>query len=770
MSTTPVNPGTTPLDWEALLSMIQSMLPIEVDLHELEIDTMEKLLAYMEANGWEPVYTMRQVITSWAQVGAANAADSTNIAVRPVTDLVPATGGVTAAELLAGRGTIGKVAKGIIVTACMALFVSSLTPLASQEELEEAVTETVDDFTIDGENVLVYIDPNGKTHLQEELLQAVRETMIHRGVYSSEGITIVYPSTFPELKWQLPIKPLNIPFTFPNTVYNWDITITRTFDNFTNDSPVYAFYVPWYSGSTKALQIVMVSRSPFTFDDIRYPRGGTDHRSSSTYSWGTQYPPEEGNFYYYETQGSNATPAGQWDAPETVTLIPAGSSSLTPDSIRQIAYIAFNGSYEGGVEGVDVTDKTDIGDLTKTLEQAITELANKGVTLANPTDEDIFNKDNWYPVDLNDFNAFEDGLTSDQTDPDAITDGDTDDATKNKILEDLADLIRNITGNPDLPDVPAGDSGDTPPAEPPVLDGSSNGLWTIYNPTKQEVQSFGAWLWSSSIIDQIVRQFNSPIDAIIGFHQIYCTPSTGSSKIIKAGYLDSPVSALEVTNQYAEIDCGEVHVDEYYGNALDYDNTQVSIYLPFIGIVPLNTNIVMGSTLEVIYRIDVFTGTCLAQIKVKKQNSNAVMYAFEGNCAVQIPLTATTYTGMVGALISGLSAGVSFMAGDMVHATTAGISAAMSAMGGQTGTKQSGSMGSNAGALGIRKPYIIITRAVSAMPAGFENLAGLPSTELVALSSVSGYTVVRNVHLEGVPGTAEELEEIKGLLESGVIF
>lgn len=754
-------PGTLPENWELLVQMIQAMLPSNVDISSLTITSTGDLVNYLTGDKYVPIYTMREVLTGFAKVSGANPADTTNVAIRPITDIVPVAGGQAVKDIVSGKGSFGTVKKAVILSSLMALFVSTLTPVSSQADYKQALLDELEKYTIDGENILVYIDEYGKTHVSELVMNGIRQAMINLGTYAPEE-----PS----------IDPSN-PFSVPNYhIYSLGVgeSVTQrshTYTLLSANEPVYFCAEVAKPNYPNESRFVFFSKGAFSLkhdnttknlalkDNMpgynqfaMYSGSSTNVNTTSWVTLDDFYP----DFYF-------STPIQY--------INPVTGNTVNTYGRNAIAYCALYDVVEaGGIEGVDVTGKSDFGDLSKTLEDAIQGLADRYTTLATPTDSDPFHKDKWYELNLNDIDAFEDGLTSDQTDTEQNTQGDVDDSTKDKIIEDLLDLIESITGTPDLPDIPAGDSGDTPPAEPPVLDGSSNGLWTIYNPSITEVHQFGAWLWSDSIIDQIVRQFNSPIDAIIGFHQIYCTPETGNTKTIKAGYLDSPVTALEVTDQYSEINCGEVSVNEYYGNVLDYDNTQVSVYLPFVGIVPLNTNIVMDSNLEIVYRIDVFTGTCLAQIKVKKQNSNAVMYAFEGNCAVQIPLTATTYTGMVGALISGISAGVSFAAGDMLHAAASGINAAMSAMSGKTGTKQSGTMGSNAGALGIRKPYLIITRSASAMPAGFENVAGLPSTELVQLSSLSGFTSIRNVHLEGIPGTAEEIEEIKSLLESGVIF
>ena len=344
-------------------------------------------------------------------------------------------------------------------------------------------------------------------------------------------------------------------------------------------------------------------------------------------------------------------------------------------------------------------------------------------------------------------------------------------------MDGIQELIEELLRDPDnptevvYPTIPVGDNGDTPPENPTLLSGSANGLWKIYNPQLGDIQAFGAWLWSSSIIDQITRMFNSPIDAVIALHQIYCTPIRGGSANIMCGFLDSGVSSTyTVTNQYAEIDCGTVHIDEFYGTAIDYVKTKIAIYLPFIGIMPLSAGVVMGSDISVLYRIDVLTGTCLAQIKVTKQNSDAVMYAFEGNCACQIPLTASTYTGTVSALVNGVQAGLSLFMGDVVSAAGEVGSMLASSQTGLSGTKQSGSLGANAGALGIRIPYVIITHPTVYDAFQYNTQYGFPSNKTVTLGSCSGFTEVKDIHLHGIPCTDDELMEIERLLKEGVII
>lgn len=389
----------------------------------------------------------------------------------------------------------------------------------------------------------------------------------------------------------------------------------------------------------------------------------------------------------------------------------------------------------------------------------------------------------WYPVSIQnqkDTDGKTEGANTTDTQTDAQTGNNPDSKTapdamtvaQEKIAEALKELTKIFTKQKiDIPtdtDTPT-DTGETPPSIPPIISGSSNGLWAIYNPSQSELQSFGAWLWSSDIIDQIVKMISNPMDAIIGLHTIYVTPPTSGAATIKAGYLDSGVSAAKVSNQYTSIDCGTVTIPEKYQNALDYDYTRVSIYLPFIGIIPLNTRDVMGASLHLTYRVDVLTGTCLAQIRVTKQNSNAVLYTYSGNCAVQIPLTSGNYGTLLTGLLSAVGGVVASVAsGGAALPAVAGIGSA--ALNSHTNVSQSGNLGSNAGALGIRKPYVIITRPTPYNAENYPSFYGIPAQKYVMLGNVSGFTKVRKIHVEGLPATEEEKTMIESILQEGVII
>lgn len=290
---------------------------------------------------------------------------------------------------------------------------------------------------------------------------------------------------------------------------------------------------------------------------------------------------------------------------------------------------------------------------------------------------------------------------------------------------------------------------------------SGSKLYTVYNPSQANVDALGAYLWTNNIIEQINKFFsNNPLDAIISLHMVYCTPTTGANKNIYLGYLDSGVSSPVVTSQYETIVCGDVNVPELYGNALDYDGVSINAFLPFIGWRPLRTKEVMGKRVRITYKIDVYTGTCLALISVISANTDQLLYTFEGNCSVQIPLTASDRTRLISGLIT---AGVSAFTGNPV-----GV------VGGIASIKQdvdrSGSFSGNAGAMGVKTPYLVITRALNAQANGYNSIYGYPLNKSGVLKNFKGFTRVQAVHVD-IPGATDyEKRLIAEKLKTGVII
>ena len=369
---------------------------------------------------------------------------------------------------------------------------------------------------------------------------------------------------------------------------------------------------------------------------------------------------------------------------------------------------------------------------------------------------------NWLPVSIT--NKIPEEMGDDQTQEEAQsgtkTDVDNNPNIEVKVDEDSENKNDDdIITNPD-----STDTGDTPLVPPST---SIFGVAGVYNPTLEQIKSFTGWLWSENPITQLHQMFSNPMISIIGLHLIYATPSTSGEKTIGVGYLDSGVSSKVVSNQYVTIDCGTITIPSYYNNVNDWNPyTKISCYLPFIGIVKLNTDDLMSSNgklsqLNITYKVDVLTGACLAMLKVIRGNSNAILYQFNGSCSVQLPLTSGNYGGIIASLITtavGVATGFTPMA----------IGGAMSLTHPKAEIQRSGQLGANVGAMGIKKPYLIIERPYSKYASSYAKHIGYPSNKTIKLSACKGFTRVKSTDVNNINTTEEERKMILNLLTNGI--
>lgn len=335
---------------------------------------------------------------------------------------------------------------------------------------------------------------------------------------------------------------------------------------------------------------------------------------------------------------------------------------------------------------------------------------------------------------------------------------------------------------PTVPQVPVKPSpaenigtGGTPttPVLPPIFSGDATGLLHVYNPTPAQIDEFGAWLWttfSGDLIETLSKIFNNPMDAVIGLHEIYCTPTTGDNTTIRAGYLDSGVASRLVSNRYVSISCGAVGVPEFWNNYLDYTPyTKAYCYLPFIGIVELNADDIIGHGVEITYKVDTYNGSCIALITTSRQGSaEVVTYQFSGNCSVAVPITSGVMSAAQSALI-GLATGALTATG-----VGAGAGAAVAASGiakgavAKNSVQHSGSFGSSYGAMGIKIPYLIIKRPKQVVVPGYNETYGYPAHKRVTISSCQGFLKAIEVEVISPTATEEEKKLIEEMIKSGI--
>ena len=178
----------------------------------------------------------------------------------------------------------------------------------------------------------------------------------------------------------------------------------------------------------------------------------------------------------------------------------------------------------------------------------------------------------------------------------------------------------------------------------------------------------------------------------------------------------------------------------------------------------------MRGTVSVKYHVDVITGACLAEVKVSRDSSGGTLYQYAGDASVRYPISSGSYMGIVSGVLSavgGIASAV--MTGGATLPLAAGAVAG-GISGARTQVQHSGNFSGNAGAMGAKKPYLIIERPQTAIAEDFAGYQGKGANAIRAVSDMSGYFKMTDVHTDSINGATEsELDEIKTALERGVI-
>ena len=382
------------------------------------------------------------------------------------------------------------------------------------------------------------------------------------------------------------------------------------------------------------------------------------------------------------------------------------------------------------------------------------------------------------------------------------------------------------------------DSEPIPDSPLPTYSFAASGFCRIYNPSLSQLSALAHYMWTDqtflqTVINHLKQLLENPVDAVISLSMLPISIPNGSSQEVKIMYIPTGVYMPPATQQIVDVDCGSVFINEAYGSALDYNPyTKVSMFLPFIGMVDLDTDEVMNQTLFVKYRVDIVSGACTAKIIVGSQATEKTLYQFSGDCSISMPLNSADFSAYRAAFISAAKAVVTGIgaAGAGIdaaieaveaHAQTSGAASSVEAAlapvetslvpfrdgptvlhGGESansptvidvgkfgdmlmgaanntvGAVTSGKLtfqhasgfSGNSGMLGVRRPFVVIKRPDMANPEGYGSYNGRPCLMNLYLGSLSGFTQMQRIHLTGFSATNPELSEIGDFLKNGVIL
>lgn len=351
------------------------------------------------------------------------------------------------------------------------------------------------------------------------------------------------------------------------------------------------------------------------------------------------------------------------------------------------------------------------------------------------------------------------------------------------------------------------DSDDVSEDELPSIDAVGTGMATIFAPTKGQLKSLSEVFWGSQWWTALQNTIEGIDKMFVSLGIVPFSVSKGSTvEVTWLGLSITEVTLTLASRQLYEFDMGTIDLSDdsrifTSGSALDYSPfSRLGIYLPFIGFQDLDIDECRGTTINLKYRIDILSGTCVALIKI----AGKTIYQFTGNCITQIPITSQNFENMftnavnVGiALGTARNAAAIASAGEAVSSEmiqqgkmsataaaldatqrSARVSGANASLGNATANammgmkpdfNKTGSVSASASLLTVKQPFLYLKTPRQCLPDHYQRYCGFPSNMTGKLGSFSGYTVVEDIRLNGLVATNGEVEEIYDLLKSGVI-
>lgn len=302
----------------------------------------------------------------------------------------------------------------------------------------------------------------------------------------------------------------------------------------------------------------------------------------------------------------------------------------------------------------------------------------------------------------------------------------------------------------------------------------NTGLCAVYLPTSNNMSDFVNYIFTSitdPLSTHIKKMFSDPIQSIMSVNLCHLQiPYTTSQEISFAG-IGSNVTSPVASTLYYKIEYS-LSLNEYWGSALDYSNyTKIKIYLPYCGIYDLSVDDFMSPNgkIDIVYKVDILSGMCVAMVKCNRRDNhgnylNSVLYQFNGNIFLSVPLTSTNWSSYFQSVLNMASVAVAPSASSV-------LGMAQDVMSQKVSVQKSGNIGSNFGYMGVQTPYLIIERPSQSIPVNFGSFNGYPSNIYGKVSTFKGYTEVDTDALwtnNFTHATSEECDMIKEIMNGGI--
>lgn len=228
---------------------------------------------------------------------------------------------------------------------------------------------------------------------------------------------------------------------------------------------------------------------------------------------------------------------------------------------------------------------------------------------------------------------------------------------------------------------------------------------------------------SGSTPDEVVYDYGQFILSVLSLPFTIPDEYIINDENIILANLDTGVSAPALNNDRITFDLGDIVVPSVNGNLLDYANTTVLLHLPRVDTIALESQFVIGHTINIKYVLDCYTGR--ATINIYSSKTGSIIASSVVDIGVNVPFANLHNNAVL-----------------------------------DNGSIEVG--GNN----GITQPFIEVVRNEPVLPDGFFTI---PVIDEALLNTATGFVQVENIELK-TDALRNEKEMLINILNSGVII
>lgn len=156
------------------------------------------------------------------------------------------------------------------------------------------------------------------------------------------------------------------------------------------------------------------------------------------------------------------------------------------------------------------------------------------------------------------------------------------------------------------------------------------GFITLYKPSGDNMES----LANVRFYKDINGNYIDLGQYISNVYRTFFTIPTSKSATLNLGGYSTDITTPVIENDTITLNCGSVEVTGKYNNVMDYNNTTIEIFLPFVGIVTLDTSKCIGKTLTLTYIVNLVNGKGIITLI---DNDNIIVYNGSCECTFKVP-------------------------------------------------------------------------------------------------------------------------------------